>query len=529
MSWSLSRCLDTLSDLRYQKVVLWPFKAGLATYVMSGLWTCSARFCRPRKSDSCSKGLHLCQWHPIPKSHFTAITHCCQQPKCSSSKTFELAAVVVGNMQSGISQFTSFTQQVRRMRDVSFLLDSSTANAILTGRWRCQSPLAAWSVPLQTFYFHWSGKSNRNPKQRVITYPAIVIQVASSRPGPSNLLTCDLRHTSCQKPDSPALPTHCGLEWYMIDGSRPKTVYQGLKQSIWMHLAHNRRIDQHNILLEKCFHASSHKHVLNLDLLEHSCPRSLGIFWVAENIFRMNRYQETFQACEERPLICLERKRVLHECVRLKRFHDSVCIFPPALSQHGCMQSERRTRLKMCEIGQQGCWCDALPSPVGLRSRMLMVFRFQSHQSISFFKGDTVTSPQFGCTTKLNQQTTACVPQTVYFPPSKDSKLCFSKATLAHSRIKKFHDSSGQSSLCPQWIPAWQEGNMQNTWESWDSTRRKHTATAKTSPLAESTHSHVQVANIGICCCFGDLAQVRHWQTPEFEFTWWLRDSTRYW
>ena len=90
---------------------------------------------------------------------------------------------------------------------------------------------------------------------------------------------------------------------------------------------------------------------MNWDLLEHSCPRSLGIFWVAENIFRMNRYQETFQACEERPLICLERRRVLRECVR--RFHDSVCIFPPA-SQHGCMQSERRTRLKMCEIGQQG-------------------------------------------------------------------------------------------------------------------------------------------------------------------------------
>ena len=161
-------------------------------------------------------------------------------------------------MQSGISQVTSFTQQVRRMRDGSFLLDSSTANAILTGRWRCQSPLAAWSVPLQTFYFHWSGKSNRNPKQRVINYKlfSIVIQVASSRPGPSNLLTCDLRHTSCQKQLRPLCPPtaasnrHAQIElpikswsvnaypfwildwfqpwfetWYMLDGSRPKNVY----------------------------------------------------------------------------------------------------------------------------------------------------------------------------------------------------------------------------------------------------------------------------------------------------------------
>ena len=142
-------------------------------------------------------------------------------------------------------------------------------------------------------------------------------------------------------------------------------------------------------------------------------------------------------------------------------------------------------------------WCDALPSPVGQSEVWIpMVFRFQSHQSISFSKGDTVTSPQFGRTTKLNQQTTACVPQTVYFPPAKDWTLCFSKATLAHSRIKRFHDSSGQSSLCPQWIPAWQEGNMQNTWESWAGTRRKHTATAKTSPLAENTHSSCKRWNL---------------------------------
>ena len=179
-----------------------------------------------------------------------------------------------------------------------------------------------------------------------------------------------------------------------------------------------------------------------------------------------------------------------------------------------CASFHLRVSMVACNLrGEQGwkcvrldskgaaAWCNALPSPVGQSEVwILMVFRFQSHQSMSSSKGDTVRSPQFGRTTKLNQQTTACVPQTVYFPPAKDWTLCFSKATLAHSRIKRFHDSSGQSSLSPQWIPAWQ------TWESWAGTRRKHTATAKTSPLAESTHSHVQVANIGICCCFGNLA-----------------------